>query len=151
MGLKARSRARGWALQMLYAWEARDASGSPLDVMREFVRERNVAEESRGYIEWLLGLVAHHHEEIDREVSVALTNWRIERLSAIDRNILRLGAAEMMYVDDVPARVSIQEAIVLAEKYSTAQSPRFVNGVLDALMRNVGADQPGDEHRGKSH
>lgn len=136
--VRARSRARGWALQMLYAWEARGMKGSPLGVMRDFVRERLVADESRGYIERLLGVVADRREAIDDALSDALTNWRIERLSAVDRNILRLAAAEMLYIDDVPPRVSIQEAIVLAEKYGTAESPRFVNGVLDALMRRAG-------------
>jgi N utilization substance protein B len=55
----------------------------------------------------------------------------------IDRNILRLGVAELRFVDDVPARVSIREMIQLAERYSTQESPRFVNGVLDAVMREV--------------
>ncbi|MFW6080163.1 MAG: transcription antitermination factor NusB [Gemmatimonadota bacterium] len=145
--MRDRSRARGWALQMLYAWEARGMKGSPLDAMRDFVRERNVAVESRGYIEWLLGTVAEHREAIDRAVGEALTNWRLERLSAIDRNILRLAAAEMLFIEEVPPRVSIQEAIVLAEKYGTAESPRFVNGVLDALMHRAdgggGADVKG--------
>jgi N utilization substance protein B len=72
-------------------------------------------------------------------VAAAVTNWRPERLSVIDRNVLRLGAAELMWIDDVPARVTLQEAILLAEKYGTENSPRFVNGVLDALMRQVGA------------
>ena len=55
----------------------------------------------------------------------------------IDRNVLRLGVAELLFVDDVPARVSIREMIQLAERYSTQESPRFVNGVLDAVMREV--------------
>jgi transcription antitermination protein NusB len=67
----------------------------------------------------------------------SLTNWRLERLSVIDRNILRIGAAELLKLPDVPSRVAIREAILLAEKYGTHESPRFVNGVLDALMRQA--------------
>lgn len=123
--------------------------GTPLDVMREFVQERRVSEESRDYIEWLLGAVTEHREWIDELVTEALTNWRLERLAAVDRNILRLAAAEMLYTEDVPDRVSIQEAIVLAEKYGTADSPGFVNGVLDALMHRVHGDdvEGGGEER----
>ncbi|NIQ57710.1 MAG: transcription antitermination factor NusB, partial [Gammaproteobacteria bacterium] len=72
-----------------------------------------------------------------------LTNWRLDRLSAIDRNVLRLAAAEMLFFDDVPPLVSIQEAVQLAEKYGTGESPRFVNGVLDALMRHQTARTSG--------
>jgi N utilization substance protein B len=87
----------------------------------------------------LVNLVSDHRADIDRQLDDSLTNWRLERLSVIDRNILRLAAAEILYgqVDDVPPAVSIQEAIVLAEKYGTQESPRFVNGVLDALRKTV--------------
>ena len=133
--MRERSRARAWAVQVLYAWEMRAAGGSPLDVLEDFGRERRIAPASRGYLERVIRLVAEHRAEIDAAVQAALTNWRLDRLAAIDRNILRVAAAEMLYIDEVPPPVSIQEAIVLAEKYGTADSPRFVNGVLDALMR----------------
>lgn len=139
--MRERSRARGWALQVLYAWESRSPEISPDVVLHEFLTERNIAESSRPYLRRLVREVAEHRDEIDRRVQGALTNWRLERLSAIDRNVLRLAAAEMFYIDDVPPRVSIQEGIRLAEKYGTAESPRFVNGVLDALLR-AGADEP---------
>lgn len=136
---RARSRARGWALQILYAWEARGGGQDALrPIIREFFGERRIAPDSREYIERLAATVGEHIAEIDEAVQGALTNWRLERLSVIDRNILRLAAGEMMYMNEVPARVSIQEAVVLAEKYGTGDSPRFVNGVLDALVRAAG-------------
>ncbi len=135
--MRERSRARGWALQVLYAWESRGRENSPLAILAEFEEERRVSRASREYLETLVRTVAEHIDEIDRAVEEALTNWRLERLSVIDRNILRLAAAEMLYLEDVPPRVSIQEGIVLAEKYGTAESPRFVNGVLDALLRRI--------------
>jgi N utilization substance protein B len=113
--------------------------------MAEFLSERLIAPASREYLLRLVSAVDEHLNDIDRAVAAALTNWRPERLSAIDRNLLRLGAAELMWIDDVPPLVTLQEAILLAEKYGTAESPRFVNGVLDALMRQVGAGT-GDVH-----
>ncbi len=66
-----------------------------------------------------------------------MDNWRLERLSAIDRAVLRIGAVELMWMDDVPPKVAIQEAIRLAEAYGGDESPRFVNGVLDALYKRL--------------
>ena len=108
-------------------------------ILNDFEQERSISDESRGYMRELVNSVAEHRADIDGQLDQSLTNWRLERLSVIDRNILRLAAAEMMYGNaaDVPAAVSIQEAIVLAEKYGTHESPRFVNGVLDALRKSV--------------
>lgn len=135
--MRERRRARAWALQVLYAWEARGAVVSPLDVLREFGEERLIAPASREYLTRLIRTVAGHQEEIDRTIQRALTNWRLERLAAIDRNILRLATAEIFYIEEVPPLVSIQQALVLAEKYGTDESPRFINGVLDALLPQV--------------
>ena len=136
MANRARSRARGWALQVLYASESRDMP--PDAVLEEFLVERRIAAESRPYLRSLVRAVMDHRGEIDGAIEGSLTNWRLERLSAIDRTILRIAAAELLFEEDVPARVAIQEGIILAEKYGTAESPRFVNGVLDALARAHG-------------
>lgn len=135
--MRARSKARGWALQVLYAWESRGLEASPQAVLHAFEEERQISDESRAYLRTLVKHVAEHRDELDRQLEHALTNWRLDRLAVIDRNILRLAAAEMMYENDVPPAVSIQEAIVLAEKYGTNESPRFVNGVLDALRKSI--------------
>jgi len=135
--MRARSRARGWALQILYAWELRAAGQTIFDVLTHFMADRRIAEASREYLFRVLQATADHLDEIDRALDQSLTNWRLERLSVIDRNILRLGTAELLYLPDVPPRVAIQEAIMLAEKYGSEESPRFVNGVLDALMRRT--------------
>ena len=137
--MKTRSRARGWALQALYAWETR---GEPVPLpafLSQFLSERRVAHAAVDYIVELGETIARHRAEIDDTLQRSLLNWRLERLSAIDRNILRIGACELLYIEGVPPLVSIQEAILLAEKFGTAQSPRFINGVLDALMRNAPA------------
>jgi len=138
--VRDRSRARGWALQILYAWEMRGTARPLPDVLADFAGERRIAERSRDYLFRLVLTVHDHLADIDRALDACLTNWRLERLSVVDRAILRLGAAEILFLNDVPPRVSIQEAIALAEKYGTLDSPRFVNGVLDALMRGTGPE-----------
>lgn len=134
--MQERSKARAWALHTLYAWEARDAADLEV-VLDDFLTHRRVAPARRDYMRRLVNAVAEHARPIDAALQDAISNWRIERLSVIDRNILRLGAAEMMYFDDIPPRVSIREALKLAERYGTDESPRFVNGVLDALMKRL--------------
>lgn len=136
---RRRSRARGWALQVLYAWESRGERDRLADVLREFTAGRRIGAEAQQYLETLITTLDLHLEGVDREVEASLLNWRAERLSIIDRNILRLAAAEMLHLA-IPPRVAIQEALQLAGKYGTAESPRFINGVLDALMRRAGLD-----------
>jgi transcription antitermination protein NusB len=136
--VRNRSRARGWALQALYAWEARGGDASQaVPVLQDLFSNLNVSPQNRPYAEALVRLVASNLDAIDGHVRDALTNWRMERLASVDRAILRLGTAEILYVDDVPARMAIREMVQLAEKYGTAESPRFVNGVLDAVMRKA--------------
>ena len=133
-----RSRARAWALQALYLWES---SGGGVTIRQSFsiiLQSRRVAARRVAYIELLLETVQEHLPEVDRTLKSALDNWRLERLSVMDRSILRLAAAELLYLDEIPPKVSIQEGIHLAEAYGGRDSPRFVNGVLDALFK--GAD-----------
>lgn len=132
-----RSKAREWALRTLYAWEVRQEEAGPEVVLDETLARRLVAPARRPYLRRLVEAVGSRTDYIDRELQTSLTNWRLERLSAIDRNVLRIAAAEMICFQDVPPRVSIQEALRLAEKYGTDRSPAFVNGVLDALMKRL--------------
>jgi len=134
--VQERSKARAWALFTLYAWEARDGVDLAV-VLDEFLTHRLIAPARRDYLRRLVAAVGEHVPAIDDALQESISNWRLERLAVIDRNILRLGAAEMMYFTDIPPRVSIREALKLAERYGTDQSPRFVNGVLDALMKRL--------------
>ncbi|HET7276248.1 MAG TPA: transcription antitermination factor NusB [Longimicrobiaceae bacterium] len=136
--MKARSRARGWALQALYAWEMRGGGADALvPVLQGLYTHLNVSSQNRLFADVLVRIVARDLERIDRVLERHLSNWKLDRLSVVDRNILRLGVAEMLYVDDVPLRVTIQEMVRLADRYGTLESPRFVNGLLDAVMRRV--------------
>ncbi|HSJ30830.1 MAG TPA: transcription antitermination factor NusB [Longimicrobiales bacterium] len=136
---RKRSRARGWALQVLYAWEVRGERDRLPDLLSEFISRRNIGAEAQEYLETLITTLDMYLEPVDAAITASLLNWRMERLSIIDRNILRLAGAEMLHLA-IPPRVVIQEAIQLAEKYGSNESPRFINGVLDALMRRMEMD-----------
>ncbi len=136
-----RSRARSWALQLLYGWEMGGGEGTPSDYAARALRRRRMAPRYRPYVERIIGWIESHSEEIDRVLANAVANWRVERLDAIDRTILRIGIAELLYGEDVPPKVAIHEAIRLASRYGSADSAGFVNGVLDAVHR--GEARPG--------
>jgi len=139
--MRPRTRARAWTLQILYAWESRDSAVALSAVLADFLSERRIAQASQEYLFRLVRVIEDRVAEIDVTLQDSLTNWRLERLSRIDRNVLRIGAAELLAMPDVPARTSIQEAILLAEKYGSNESPRFVNGVLDAVMKKTEASR----------
>jgi N utilization substance protein B len=99
------------------------------------IATRRISPRRLPYVRKLVDVLDARLGDIDSALREALDNWRIERLSAIDRAVLRIGAAEILYVDEVPAKVAIQEALHLADAYGGDESPRFVNGVLDALYK----------------
>jgi N utilization substance protein B len=82
-------------------------------------------------------LVASKSRALDEELADVTTNWRLERIGAVERCVLRMAAAELS-IGETPPRVVIQEAVTLAERYGSAASAKFVNGVLDALARRMG-------------
>lgn len=96
-----------------------------------------VAPEERRLADLLVRAVASGGDKLDSQLADITTNWRLERLGAIERSVLRLGAAELMK-GETPPRVAIQEAVRLAERFGTSASAKFVNGVLDALARQAG-------------
>lgn len=146
--MKQHDRARGWALQALYAWEMRGGEpDSIVRVLHDLADDLNVSPRNLLYADVLVRLVARNLAHIDGTLERNLTNWSLRRLAVIDRNLLRLAVAEMSYVDDAEPRLVIREAVYLAEKYASPESPRFVNGVLDAVMRELRGAQPGGPAR----
>lgn len=131
-----RSRARSWVLQVMYGWDMA-GEGSVREWARDALHGRTVSLRYRPYIDQLLLVLDAQLGACDARIEASMPNWRLDRLSAIDRNILRIATAEMMAVDDVPHRVAIHEAIRLAERYGSDDSPGFVNGVLDAVGRQI--------------
>lgn len=130
-----RSRARAWALQVHYRWESAGFGGTLRDALVETTATRVVAPRRLPYIRRLLTLLDEHIDEVDRALSDSLDNWSLDRLSRIDRAVLRIGAVEILFQEEIPPKVAIQEAIHLADAYGGRESPRFVNGVLDALYK----------------
>ncbi|MBM3998345.1 MAG: transcription antitermination factor NusB [Planctomycetes bacterium] len=128
-----RSRAREVALQILYEDDLNPTRN--LQVADEFLCRR-LGPDAR-LIEFGRSLVAgvrRHRPEIDVSLASRAENWSLERMAVTDRNILRLAAYEMLF-SDTPGQVAINEAIELAKRYGGRQSPQFVNGVLDRLLR----------------
>lgn len=134
--LRAETRARARALQALYAWDLRD--GEPLDrIASQVWDDLAIAPDERAFASQIVRTIMADGKSIDDALRDVTTNWRLERLGAVERAVLRIAAAELRG-GDLPARVAIQEAVRLAERYGSAQSARFVNGVLDALARRMG-------------
>jgi transcription antitermination protein NusB len=130
------SRARARALQALYAWDMRGERA--LDrVAGQVWDDLSVTPEERRLASLLIGTVARSRAALDAELAEVTTNWRLERLGAIERSVLRLAAAELLR-GETPPRVVIKEAVRLSERYGSATSAKFVNGVLDALARRMG-------------
>ncbi len=134
--MRVETRGRARALQALYAWDMRAGQ----DLTRVAVRvwdDLAVSPEERKFAGGIVRTVAGSHEELDAALMAVTDNWRLERIGAIERSVLRLGAAELKR-GEAPPRVVIQEAVRLAERFGSAASARFVNGVLDAYARRAG-------------
>jgi N utilization substance protein B len=132
---RVETRARARVLQALYAWDLRDEPDIA-PVASQIWDDLAVAPEERKLAGMLVRTFAAHRPEIDAQLADVMTNWRLDRLSVIDRCVLRLGASEL-HRAETPPRVVIQECVKLAERYGNPQSARFVNGVLDALARRL--------------
>lgn len=134
--MRIESRARARALQALYACEMR--GGKNLDrVASQVWDDLAVGPEERRLASLLVRAVTSGGDAIDTRLADVTTNWRLERLGAIERSVLRIGAAELMK-GETPPRVAIQEAVRLAERFGSSASAKFVNGVLDAFARQAG-------------
>jgi N utilization substance protein B len=135
--VRRRTKARRWTLQILYAWEVRGPECDLGEQATDFFRRRKIADHTRVFSQSLVDSLADHIEAVDEMLEDSTENWDLDRLAIIDRNILRIALAEFLYFDEIPFRVTIDEAVTLAKRYGGAESPRFVNGVLDALAHKL--------------
>lgn len=134
---RVETRGRARALQALYAWDVR-GDEVPLARVAQLVwDDLAIPPDERAFAQALIQFIVADRPTMDAELAEVTTNWRLERLGHIERCVLRLGAAELMQ-GGTPPRVVIQESVRLAERFGSAQSARFVNGVLDALARRMG-------------
>jgi transcription antitermination protein NusB len=134
--MSARRRSRQRALQILFLWDARR---QPVDDLLNTYYDTLFSEERPGrdlFASQLVHGAVEHLPELDERISRHAEHWRVERMPAVDRNILRLAVYEMTH-SDTPAPVVIYEALELARKFSGEESVQFVNGVLDAVHREI--------------
>ena len=129
--MRKRTQARECALKILYQL---DMAGEPLDeVLPLFWEHYPTPPEVREFAETLVRGTRERLSEIDQKLSQYAENWQLNRMAAVDRNILRFAAYELLYLDDIPPKVTINEAVNIAKKYSQEEAGKFVNGVLDKI------------------
>jgi transcription antitermination factor NusB len=142
--MRKRTRARQFALEVLYQVDllGRKVLDDSLADMAERAGEPDVSEFAASLVRGTL----ENLPEIDPVIREVAENWDLSRMATIDRNVLRLGAYELLHRDDIPPKVSINEAIELGKQYSTAESGTFVNGILDRIKNSFGP--PGKREAG---
>ena len=133
--MKARHQARLMAVQFLFQ---RDFNTGDLDeALADFWAGRRTPENVRAFAENLLRGVETHRPQLDERLRGYAEHWDLERMGAVDRNVMRLALYEMWHCDDIPPVVSINEAVDLAKEFSGLESGKFVNGILDRAARDV--------------
>ena len=138
--MAVRRHAREWAVQLLFQL---DMNPGPVDAaLEEFWSdpERKADAPSRAFTEGLVRGVGKHRVKIDRTIRKCAEHWDLSRMGVLDRNVLRLGAYEILFCKDVPPAVAINEAVDLAKYFSDTKSGKFVNGILDRVRRDL--DRP---------
>lgn len=132
--MSLRHKAREFALQMLFEWDM--TQQEPARIEQLFWRSASAADETRKFANQLFEGAVASAETNDRLVEKLAENWRLDRLAAIDRNILRLAICELR-TGTAPPKVVIDEALELAKKFSSDEAPAFLNGVLDAAYKSL--------------
>jgi N utilization substance protein B len=135
--MSSRRRAREAAAQILYQLEA---SGEDAAAALALYWDNlgSLGNEDRAFTESLVLGVAGARDELDAKIREISKHWRLERMARVDRNILRLATYELMLLPEIPARVTLNEAVELAKRFGNEDSPAFVNGVLDRLASDLG-------------
>ncbi len=131
-----RRKARELALQLLYQLDLH-GEGDPLGALDEFWSRHPVDPDVRRFVETLVRGTKRHQTSIDDLISRATEHWSLGRMAIVDRNILRQGVFELLWAPDVPPNVAINEALEVAKKFSTHESSRFINGVLDRIHKEL--------------
>lgn len=145
--MSSRRRAREYALQALYQVDL--GGGEPrqaleglwkgiLDTEDDALGHHQPEEEEMSFAEQVVIGVVGVRDGLDQHIQSSSTNWRVARMSLVDRNILRLGAYELLYLREIPVNVTINEAVELAKRFGTQDSKAFVNGILDRIARDAG-------------
>ncbi len=126
---------RELALKFLYQLEFNEADFK--DQMDSFEDRLSCQEEVKDFMQELVSKVVDHIKEIDLTLQKYSEHWTLERMTVIDRNILRLGVCELMHSQTIPPKVVINEAVEIAKKYGSEESPDFINGILDKIFKEM--------------
>lgn len=129
-----RRRAREYALQILFQLDVRKENPSAT-VFKRFWDEHPPDDEVKTFTEEIVKGTHKHVEKINKQIHACAKNWSLDRMATVDRNVLRMAVYEILYRVDIPASVTINEAIEIAKKYGTDDSGAFVNGILDSVAR----------------
>jgi len=133
--LSPRRLTRELVLKALYASECGETRSE--EIFAEIVRNRKLSEKNVRFAHTLFSLTGQHRDWADRLISSLAENWDINRIAAIDRTILQMALVELQHMPDTPVKVVLNEAIELARKFSTSESPGFVNGILDGYVKKM--------------
>lgn len=134
--MRKRTKARECALQILYQIDIRKDPYEKLTA--EFWETEEAESEVRDFAEALVNGAVANTKKIDEVISKYASNWKLNRMAVIDRNILRMSAYELLFCKDIPPKVSINEAVDLAKKFGDIESGKFVNGILDRINKEEG-------------
>jgi N utilization substance protein B len=129
MGMRHQARER--ALQILFQ---HDIHGKSAVRLEEFWQEYTATDEAKAFAEQLVKGVLEHKKDLDVVLGRYATNWTVDRMPIVDRNILRAGLFELLWMDEVPAKVTIDQAIELAKSFGDDEASKFVNGILDKVL-----------------
>ena len=146
--MRKRTKSRVWAVQAAYS-NLLSAKGVER-TLEEFFKWRRIGSGNREFTKKLLSALELHLEEVDSLLAAHLKNWSPVRLALLDRIIIRLAVTEFLYFEDIPPKVTINEYVGLAHLFGTDDSPRFVNGVLDAVRRTINDESQEAESRPNS-
>lgn len=134
----SRRKAREIALSCLYMLEIQTRFEAPCDfeqMVNDFLSENKGFVRSEQYVRFLIKGVLDNLKQIDKQIEKASVNWKLTRINRIDRNILRIAVFEMLFCNDVPPQVAIDEAVEIAKKFGCEESSAFINGVLDQIHK----------------
>ena len=129
--------ARTLAMQTLYQWDAVGKPTEGVDQMIRYVRDEFAPEfDDHEYVEATVHGVVEHAADIDERLNHFASDWPVQTMTVVDRNVLRLGVYELVFVEDIPSKVAINEAIEIAKAFGGETSGKFVNGVLGAIYKD---------------
>jgi len=136
----SRRKARELAMQMLFQWEL--GGHSPEHVISSFLHVQKIDREVESFARSLFEGTVSEVEALDRRVRAQAEHWRLERMAAVDRNLLRVALYELLHCPETPPAVVINEALEIARRFSGKDSVEFINGVLDAIRKTLPASHP---------